>query len=323
MKLSIRVFFFLLLGVFGLAAAHSVNGQCVSLTGTTYTQDFNTLATSGTADVTTLPTGILFLEANTNANTTYVADGGTGTAGNTYSYGTGTDTDRALGELTSGTLQSTLGACFTNNTGSSIASISLGYTGEQWRLGAADANIDRLDFQYSLNATALNNGTWTDVDTLDFTSPSNTTTGSKDGNAVGNRTVFAPTSIALPGGVANGATFFIRWLSTDIGGADDGLAIDDLSLATFPPTAAQVSVSGRITNGKHGISGVRLVLTDDAGVSRSTLTNNFGIFRFEGVEAGRIYVVEVSSKRYAFDHPTRVLQVDDAVENLDFEAFEH
>ena len=58
-----------------------------------------------------------------------------------------------------------------------IAWITVQYTGEQWRLGAADANIDRLDFQYSTDATSLTSGTYVNVDQLDFVSPNNTTVG--------------------------------------------------------------------------------------------------------------------------------------------------
>ncbi len=36
------------------------------------------------------------------------------------------------------------GACFTNNTGSVIGSLTVAYTGEQWRLGtAADSGLPR------------------------------------------------------------------------------------------------------------------------------------------------------------------------------------
>jgi len=61
----------------------------VSFTGN-YTQDFNTLAASGTSG--TLPSGWLFAETATNANTTYTAGDGSSNTGDTYSFGTGTAT---------------------------------------------------------------------------------------------------------------------------------------------------------------------------------------------------------------------------------------
>src|SRR5262245_55695180 len=89
----------------------------ISLTtfNTAYTQDFNTLANTGTSS--TVPNGWDFLESGTNANTTYTAGAGTSTTGDTYSFGTGTATDRAFGGLRSGALIPIIGASFTNNIG--------------------------------------------------------------------------------------------------------------------------------------------------------------------------------------------------------------
>ena len=47
------------------------------------------------------------------------------------------------------------GACFTNNTGAPVTALDIAYIGEQWRLGLAGRRADRLDFQYSLDATSL------------------------------------------------------------------------------------------------------------------------------------------------------------------------
>jgi hypothetical protein len=38
------------------------------------------------------------------------------------------------------------GACFTNNTGLTLTSSRVDYTGEQWRLGNAAARTDQIDF---------------------------------------------------------------------------------------------------------------------------------------------------------------------------------
>jgi uncharacterized protein len=199
----------------------------ISLTsfGLPYTQDFNTLASSGTSS--TLPAEWLIAESGTNANSTYTAGTGSGTTGDTYSFGT-TAADRALGGLQSGTLIPSFGISFTNNIGGAITSLLVGYTGEQWRLGAA-GRVDRLDFQYSLDASSLTTGTWIDFDTLDFTAPvSLGTVGALDGNASPNRTVISP--VAIPISIGTGSTFWIRWTDFNATGADDGLAIDDFSL---------------------------------------------------------------------------------------------
>lgn len=200
----------------------------LSTINTAIEQNFNTLASTGTAEVSTLPTGWTFIETGTNANTTYAAGTGSSNAGNTYSLGLDA-ADRALGGLQSGSLIPTLGASFTNNTGTTITGLRIRYAGEQWRLGASGRGADRLDFQYSLNATALNNGTWVDVNELDFNSPVTTgTVGALDGNHAANRTVVEFTIGGLT--LAPGASFAVRWNDFNVSGADDGLGIDDFSL---------------------------------------------------------------------------------------------
>jgi len=227
----------------------------VSLTniGTAVTQNFDTLATSGTTN-TALPNGWYITETGGGArdNEQYAADNGGSTTGDTYSYGATGSTERALGGLRSGTLVPVFGAQFTNNTGSTITSLDISYTGEQWRLGTA-ARTDRLDFQISTNATDLSTGTYTDVDALDFTTPNTATTGAKDGNAAGNRTALASSITNLS--IANGATFFIRWTDIDASSADDGLAVDDFSITAQggpavdnPPTVASTVPADNATN---------------------------------------------------------------------------
>lgn len=226
------------------ACGNSAWGQlCVQLGGGIYSENFDTLSASGSSNSSSsLPMGWAFSEAGSGNNITYAASDGSSSTGNTYSYGTGTSTDRALGELTSTTLQSTLGACFVNNTGATIRAFSVGYTGEQWRLGVADATADRLDFQYSLNATSLNSGSWTSVNSLDFLSPNDAASaGALNGNAAANRQLLSPTYIKPAGDIGQGSTFFIRWVPTDIGGANDGLAIDNF---TLDPHVCSLNVDG-------------------------------------------------------------------------------
>ena len=231
----------------------------ISYTGATYMQDFNTLAISGTSS--TLPNGWLLSESGTNANSTYAADGGSSNSGNTYSYGTGTATERAFGGLRSGSLVPTIGAIFRNNTGAVLSTVVVNYTGEQWRIGAA-GRADRLDFQYSTDATSLTTGTWTNLDALDFTGPNTSAVGAVDGNATGNNRAitFTITGLSIP----NGATFLFRWTDFDASGGDDGLSVDNFSLSpgctpptnqptglTFTPGLQQIQ--GSFTNAVTGV----------------------------------------------------------------------
>ncbi|MEN3331631.1 MAG: hypothetical protein V7641_996 [Blastocatellia bacterium] len=207
----------------------AASGSSISLTasGVAYSQDFITLASRGTSS--TLPNGWALSESGMNANTNYTAGTGSNNAGDTYSFGASANSERAFGGLQSSNLAPTIGACFTNNTGGTITSLTIAYTGEQWRLGASGRGADRLDFQLSTTATSLTTGTWIDYDSLDFSSPiASGTVGALNGNAAANR---APLSFLIAGlNIVNGQTFFIRWLDVNVTNADDGLAIDDFSL---------------------------------------------------------------------------------------------
>ncbi|WP_397595876.1 Ig-like domain-containing protein [Silanimonas sp.] len=210
----------------------------VNLTGGTYSQDFDTLSNvAGSTTNSALPAGWLISETGGGArdNEQYAVDTGASNTGDTFSYGAAGATERAIGSVRSGTLIASYGACFTNGTGSALTTLQIAYTGEQWRLGTA-ARSDRLDFQYSLDATSLTTGSWTDVDALDFTTPNTATTGAKDGNAATNRTAISASIGSLS--IANGASFCIRWIDVDASGADDGLAIDDFSITAGTPTPA-------------------------------------------------------------------------------------
>ena len=196
----------LFFGVLLLAMTTSSSGQIVLSSTTPYNQNFNTLRSTGTN--TALPAGWFLLETGTGANTSYAADAGSSTTGNTFSYGATRNTERAFGMLGSGTVQSQIGAYFINTTGATITQITISFTGEQWRTGAVN-RTDKLDFQYSLNATSLATGSWTDADLLDFNGIPNGTVGAKNGNSASfRRTVTAPlTNLSIP----TNTTFFIKW----------------------------------------------------------------------------------------------------------------
>ncbi len=223
----------------------------ISLTtfGTAVTENFDTLANSGTSS--TVPNGWAFLETGTNADTTYTAGTGSSNTGDTYSFGTPAgNAERAFGGLQSASLNPTIGASFTNNTGSNITELAISYTGEQWRLGTS-GRTDRIDFQLSTTATSLSTGMWTDYDNLDFSGPISVgTVGLLNGNLAANRT---PISFTITGlSIPNGTTFWIRWLSFDASGADDGLAVDDFSLIPSsteqPPSVSNTVPANGATN---------------------------------------------------------------------------
>lgn len=87
-------------------------------------------------------------------------------------------------------------------------------------------------------------------------------------------------------------------------------------------TAAAVSVSGA-TLTQHGKPLTRTLVTIQnalTGEIRSTYSNNFGRYRFEGLPVGDTYIVTVSNRRYVFEPNTQVFMLIDAIDGLNFSA---
>src|SRR3954449_3668320 len=262
--------------------------SAVSLTaiGTAATENFNTLSnTAGSTTNTALPTGWYITETGGGArdNEQYAVDTGGSTTGDIYSYGAAASTERALGELRSGTLIPLFGAKFTNNTGTTITSLDVSYTGEEWRFGGVHSTVaDRLDFQYSVNATDLSTGTYLDANALDFNPPVTAgTAGALDGNAAANRTAISSTITGL--NIPAGATFFIRFTDVDSTGADDGLAIDNFSVTPqgvapnsaptiTPPANPIATVAQNAAPFTVGLTG-----SDDGGIYNWSATPGTGV----------------------------------------------
>ena len=89
------------------------------------------------------------------------------------------------------------------------------------------------------------------------------------------------------------------------------------------PTAAGVSVSGRVTTAnKFGISQAKVTLTDSTGAVSTVRTSSFGYFHFEDIPAGETYIISVSSKRYRFANSSQILNINEDLTNLIFVADE-
>ena len=220
----------------------------VTTLGTPITQNFNTLATSGTAnawaDDSTLSGWYAQFGTTTNP-TTYRADAGGSNTGAIYSWGTGTSTERAFGSVGSGGTTDVYWALkLTNNTGSDITSLDVSFVGEQWRQGGCVPPVGQttctpeaqtLDFQYQVAAagtiTDANTPTtnWVDHNPLDFTSPQPgaQTAAAIDGNAAANRTALSSTiTVTVP----NGQEIWLRWRDINHANNDHGLSVDDFSV---------------------------------------------------------------------------------------------
>jgi uncharacterized protein len=192
----------------------------------TYTQNFDTLASSGTTNSWTDDTTILGWYAS---RTVYAGSNGSSNSGTLYSFGT-TAADRALGSInTNATGAISTGLRLKNNSATTITTLVITYTGEQWR-NNGNASAQKLDFSYQIGATvtSLSSGSWTDVNELDFVSLVNTATAAQlDGNAAANRTTLsASISVNIP----SGQEVMLRWADPNESGNDHGLAIDDVAV---------------------------------------------------------------------------------------------
>ncbi|HEV8238303.1 MAG TPA: ExeM/NucH family extracellular endonuclease [Thermoanaerobaculia bacterium] len=228
-----------------LLAASAARAQ-VSMTtlGNPVTQNFDSLATSGTAntwtDNTTLTGWYSQFSATPTNPTTYRADSGGSNTGAVYSWGIASVnplTERALGSVSSGTPVNIYNAVrLVNNTGVTVTQLDVSYDGEQWRDGGATIPVAQTTFfEYQIaNAGVITDANtpatgWTSVSALDFTSPTfvNTTTGAAvDGNQAANRTAKS-SSILLA--IAPGQEVWLRWRDPNDAGNDHGLAVDNFS----------------------------------------------------------------------------------------------
>jgi hypothetical protein len=107
-----------------------------------------------------------------------------------------------------------------------------------------------------------------------------------------------------PGGFTPDATFD----GTDIG-----------AFEFFSTTAAGVKLGGRVTDGSGiGMARVRVTVNDtDSGATTIVITNQFGRFDVDGLQAGRTYVVTVRS-RNGVSEQTQIVSLPDSLSEMLF-----
>ena len=86
--------------------------------------------------------------------------------------------------------------------------------------------------------------------------------------------------------------------------------------APFPILAANVSVGGRVLNGKQGVANAVVRLALGNGEVRTVTTGSFGTFRFDDIPVGELVVVTVTAGRYTF--APQVLTPNDNISDLNF-----
>jgi uncharacterized protein len=230
--------FALVAGMFSFAITPMVQADDGDMTilSVPHTQNFDTLPASGSATWTNNSTIPGWFHARTGTGNTVIANDGSSNAGNLYSYGTGTATDRALGSI--GSSNAAVGNLFwgyrvQNNTGQAITSLNVSYVGEQWRNSASAAQTVSFSYLVGLptvtGSLAEFQSAGVSVPQLDFTSPiTGGTAGALNGNLAANRVAITHTITGL--NIPNGTEVMLRWSDPDHTGADHGLAIDDFSV---------------------------------------------------------------------------------------------
>jgi len=93
-----------------------------------------------------------------------------------------------------------------------------------------------------------------------------------------------------------------------------------VSSQPLAPTAASVSIEGRVIDGAFGIRNAVVTLTDQTGNTRTARTNAFGYYRFDDIESGQTVILSVASKQYSF--ATQVISVTDNIAEADFVALQ-
>jgi hypothetical protein len=305
-----KLFRSVLLCVFSVFLFHDGFSQ-VNLTTNTYSQDFNSLPTTGSSNTWTNNSTLVGWYAERGAGTTtgttvtaIIAGAGTSTTGALYSLGTGTTTDRTLGSTCSNAFGNVCyGLRILNQTGGSISSFTISYTGEQWRR-ENNATVQKIQFAYktgssltALDATSITAGGFTAVTTLDFSSPIvGATSGvSLDGNATANRTTISNVVISLPSPLANGQEILLKWLDVNDSGNDHIMGIDDFTIVATPTAPTLTATPASITNlnyttgngpstaGSYTLSGS--VLTGSPDFITVTAPNNFEVSRISATMA--------------------------------------
>lgn len=201
---------------------------------------------------------------------------GSSNTGSLYSFGSTGASDRSLGSVSSGTPGTiTWGVRFVNDTGNTITTLNVAYTGEQWRNGG-NTEAQTLDFQYQVGATTLQSGTWVDFNGLDFVTPTTSTTAAPlDGNLAVNQSAKSATISGLA--IAPGQEIWLRWVDVNDTGNDHALAIDNLTVssATIPvgPTVFIAATANAAENGT-GSGSFRISRTGD---TTNALTVNYSI----------------------------------------------
>lgn len=106
---------------------------------------------------------------------------------------------------------------------------------------------------------------------------------------------------------------------------NNGGAKLQLARLTFAvPTAASSSIAGMVvTAGGNGIRNATVTISGgNLPEPLTTRTGTFGHYSFTGIPSGGTYIITVSAKRYTFNNPSQIINVQDNIADADFIAEE-
>ncbi len=150
--------------------------------------------------------------------------------------------------MASGSNTLAIGAEFVNVSGSTINTLTISFTAEQWRSSTTTTNS--LPFMYALGGGAIDStnflsaaGMTSLADLNALAKPFVAVNGATDGNDPAYQTFATATLTGL--NWAADQSLYIRWSDTNDAGNDAGIAIDTFSVAVPEPTSlAFLGVAG-------------------------------------------------------------------------------
>lgn len=220
-----------------LALGGVARSQVLYIGGTTYTQNFDTLAKTPLNSNITWTDNVTLVgwyEEKSNNPNSYRAGDGTHTAGHVWSYGADGSDDRALGSLASGSTNDVFfGVRIRNNHPTWVlTSFTVEFTMEQWRSGKTSSETTFFGYKLSTTDTDVNGTGYTANSAGNLVAVNLSGSGAINGNAAANRTSI---NFTVTGITWNpGQDLWLRWRDPNDAGNDHGMAIDDFSFSAVP-----------------------------------------------------------------------------------------
>ena len=211
------------LGLLALGTTAASAQVSITTTGSNvYTQNFNSLATSGSNNVwTDNVTLVGWYAAGFDGTYRAATSTSNGSARDLYSFGNPSNTaDRALGALNGGNgAPIYFGVQLVNSTGAAIDSLTASIQAEKYMQPGGN---DTTTAAYGLGLSSLTSGTWTSVPALNVSS-----------SVVGQNLSLTLSNL----GWAPSQSLWFRWTDVNSSGNDRSLAIDNFALSVNPGTA--------------------------------------------------------------------------------------